>query len=81
MDASEIVVQTEAGYDQELNPESDSNSDSESTRSNNSEARELNRRRAHNESPDNIRDFTPQPDRPRLPSGEWYMPDLNNTSL
>ena len=81
MDASEIVVQTEAGYNPELIPESDSSSDSKSTKSNNSEARELNRQRTHNESPDDIRDFTPQPDRPRLPSGEWYMPDLNNTSL
>ena len=81
MDASEIVVQTEAGYDPELNPDSDSNSDNESTKSSNSEARELNRRRTNNESPDDIRNFTPQPDRPRLPSGEWYMPDLNNTPL
>ena len=63
------------------NPESNSSSNSESTKSNNSTARELKRRWTQNESPDDIRDFTPQPDRPRLPSGEWYMPDLNNTSL
>ena len=58
MDASEIVVQTEAGYDPELNPDSEPGSDSESTRSNGSEERELNRRRVLNESPDDIRDFT-----------------------
>ena len=81
MDASEIVVQTEAGYDPELNPESDSSSDNESTKSNGSEARELNRRRVLDESPVDIRDFTPQSDKPKLPSGEWYMPDLNNTPL
>ena len=85
MDASEIMVQTEAGYDPELNPESDPSSDSESTaestKSNSSEAREIRRRWTHNESPDDIRDFIPQPAGPKLPSGEWYMPDLNNTSL
>ena len=81
MDASEIVVQTEAGYDPELNPDSDSNSNNKSTKSNNSQAREFNRRRTNNECLDAIRDFTPQPDRPRLPSDEWYMPDLNNTPL
>ena len=85
MDASEIVVPTDAGYDPELNPDSDPSSDSESTaestKSNSSEAREIRRRWTHNESPDDIRDFIPQPAGPKLPSGEWYMPDLNNTSL
>ena len=81
MDASEIVIQTEAGYDPELNQDSDPPSNSESTRSNNSEAREIRRQWTHNEAPDDIRDFIPQPVGPKLPSGEWYMPDLNNTSL
>ena len=81
MDASEIVIQTDAGYDPELNPYSDRPSNSESTKSNSSEAREIRRRRTHNKSPDDIRDFIPQPVGPKLPSGKWYMPDLNNTSL
>ena len=85
MDASEIVIQTDAGYDPELNPDSDPSSDSESTaestRSNNSEAREIRRRWTHNEAPEDIRDFIPQsePVGPKLPSGEWYMPYLNAT--
>ena len=61
MDASEIVIQTDAGYDPELNPDSDPPSDSESTKSNNSEAREVRRRWTHNEAPEDIRDFIPQP--------------------
>ena len=81
MDASEIVVQTDAGYDPELNPDSNPSSDSESTVSNGSEAREVRRRWTHNESPEDIRDFIPQPAGPKLPSGEWYMPDLSNTPL
>ena len=83
MDASEIMIQTDAGYDPELNPDSDPPSNSESTRSNGSEAWEIRRRWTHNESPDDIRDFIPQPQPvgPKLPSGEWYMPDLSNTSL
>ena len=83
MDASEIVIQSDAGYDPELNPDSDPPSDSESTRSNNSEAREIRRRWTTNEAPEDIRDFIPQTETvgPKLPSGEWYMPDLCNTSL
>ena len=83
MDTSEIVIQTDAGYDPELNPDNDPPSDSESTRSNNSEAREIRRRWTTNEAPEDIRDFIPQtePIRPKLPSGQWYMPDLCNTSL
>ena len=83
MDASEIVIQTDAGYDPELNPDNDQPSDSESTRSDNSEAREIRRRWTTNEAPEDIRDFIPQtePVGPKLPSGEWYMPDLCNTSL
>ena len=81
MDASEIVVQTDAGYDPELIPDSNPPSDSESTVSNGSEAHEIRRRWTHNKSPDDIRDFIPQPAGPKLPSGEWYMPDLSNTPL
>ena len=81
MDASEIMIQTDAGYNPELNPDSDPPSDSESTRSNGSEAREIRRRWTHNESPDDIRGFIPQPAGPKLPSSEWYMPHLSNTSL
>ena len=83
MDASEIVIQTDADYDPELNPDNDPPSDSESTRSNNSEAKEVRRRWITNEAPEDIRDFIPEPEPvgPKLPSGEWYMPDLCNTSL
>ena len=83
MDASEIVIQTDADYDPELNPDNDPPSDSESTRSNNSEAKEVRRRCTTNEAPEDIRDLLPQPEPvgPKLPSGEWYMPDLCNTSL
>ena len=82
-DASEMVIQTDAGYDPELNPDNDPPSDSESTRSNNSEAREVRRRWTTNEAPEDIRDFIlqPEPVGPKLPSGEWYMPNLCNTSL
>ena len=83
MDASEIVIQTDAGYDPELNPDNDQPSDSESTRSDNSEAREVRRRWTTNEAPEDIRDFIPrtEPVGPKLPSGEWYISDLCNTSL
>ena len=83
MDASEIVIQTDADYDPELNPDNDPPSDSESTRSNNSEAKEVRRRWMTNKAPEDIRDFIPEPEPvgPKLPSGEWYMPDLCNTSL
>ena len=60
MDASEIVIQTDAGYDPELNPDNDQPSDSESTRSDNSEAREVRRQWTTNEAPEDIRDFIPQ---------------------
>ena len=75
------MIQTDAGYDPELNPDSDPPSDGELTKNNGSEAREIRRRLTHNESPDDIRDFIPQPAGPKLPSGKWYMPNLNNTPL
>ena len=83
MDTSQIVIQTDAGYDPELNPDNNPPSNSESIRSNNSEAREIRRRWTTNEAPEDIRDFIPQtePVGPKLPSGQWYMPDLCNTSL
>ena len=80
MDTSN-VLQTEAGFDPELNPESGSSSDSELSKSNGSEEEELNRRRGQDEGTEDIRDFTPQFIPPKLPSGEWYMPNLNNTPL
>ena len=83
MDASAFVIETDAEYDPELNPDDDPTSDSESTRSNTSEAREVRRRYMTNEAPEDIRDFIPEPEPvgPKLPAGEWYMPDLCNTSL
>ena len=83
MDASAFVIETDAEYDPELNPDDDPPSDSESTRSNTSEAREVRRRYMTNEAPEDIRDFIPEPEPvgPKLPAGEWYMPDLCNTSL
>ena len=83
MDASAFVIETDAEYDPELNPDDDPPSDSESTRSNTSEAREVKRRYMTNEAPEDIRDFIPEPEPvgPKLPAGEWYMPDLCNTSL
>ena len=83
MDTSAFVIETDAEYDPELNPDDDPPSDSESTRSNTSEAREVRRRYMTNEAPEDIRDFIPEPEPvgPKLPAGEWYMPDLCNTSM
>ena len=76
-----LWYKVEAGFYPELIPGSEPSIDSESTRWNSSEEWKFNSRILLNESADDIRNFTPRFEKAKLPSREWYMLDLNNTSL